>query len=210
VRGTEIEGGAHLADAIEALTALGRPDEAEPLVGALELNGAARDRAWMRAIGARGHGHVLAARGDLDAARRAVEEAMTYHQRLPMPFEQARTQLLLGQLQRRQRHKDAAATTLQDALAVFEELGTPLWAARARTELARTKVTRRGAGLTPAEHRVAELAASGMTNNDIAAAMFISPKTVEVNLTRTYRKLGIRSRAQLAAALDAATATQQK
>jgi len=72
----------------------------------------------------------------------------------------------------------------------------PLWAQRARTELARTTVVR-GAGLTPAEQRVAELAASGMTNRDVAAALFISPKTVEVNLSRIYRKLGIGSRAEL-------------
>ena len=81
---------------------------------------------------------------------------------------------------------------------MFEEMGTPLWAQRARAELSRTNV---GPGhaveLTPSEQRVAELAASGMTNRDIAAALFISPKTVEHNIGRIYRKLGIRSRAEL-------------
>jgi DNA-binding NarL/FixJ family response regulator len=115
-----------------------------------------------------------------------------------MPFERARTQLLLGRLQRRQRRKDVASRTLQEALAVFEDLDVPLWADRARAELSRTAVARRGiAGLTPSEQRVAELAASGMTNRDVAAALFISPKTVEVNLSRIYRKLGIHSRAEL-------------
>ena len=81
---------------------------------------------------------------------------------------------------------------------MFSDLGAPLWAERARTELARTKVApTRDHMLTPSELRVAELAASGMTNRDVAAALFISPKTVEANLARIYRKLSINSRAEL-------------
>ena len=90
---------------------------------------------------------------------------------------------------------------LRDALATFEKLDTPLWADRARAELAGTgrRATDAPArdGLTPAEKRVAELAASGMTNRDVAAELFISSKTVEATLARVYRKLGIRSRAEL-------------
>jgi DNA-binding NarL/FixJ family response regulator len=123
---------------------------------------------------------------------------MVEHERLPMPFERARTQLLLGQLQRRQRCRDAATKTLRAALDAFERMATPLWADRARGELARADVGSGGAGgLTVAEQRVAELAASGMTNHDVAATLFISPKTVESNLVRIYRKLGIHSRAEL-------------
>jgi DNA-binding NarL/FixJ family response regulator len=141
---------------------------------------------------------LLAGRGDLNAATAAAQVAMTEHGRLPMPFERARTQLLLGQLQRRQRHRDTATATLRDALHTFERLGTTLWADRVRAELARgTSGRRRAEGLTASEHRVAELAASGMTNKDIAAELFISPKTVEVNLSRVYRKLNIRSRVEL-------------
>jgi DNA-binding NarL/FixJ family response regulator len=85
----------------------------------------------------------------------------------------------------------------------FEELGTPLWAQRARAELARVKVGPQSAGaLSAAEQRAAELAASGMTNREIAATMLISPKTVERNLSRVYRKLGIRSRADLGRFID--------
>jgi DNA-binding CsgD family transcriptional regulator len=140
---------------------------------------------------------VLAARGDADAAVHSARDALVEHDRLPMPFERARTQLLLGQLLRRQRAE--ATAVLRDALAVFEELDTPLWAARARAELAGTRPRSRAAqeGLTPAEQRVAELAASGMTNRDVAASLFISAKTVEATLARVYRKLGIRSRAEL-------------
>jgi DNA-binding NarL/FixJ family response regulator len=78
-----------------------------------------------------------------------------------------------------------------------------LWAARARAELARTNVSpSRELRLTPSEQRVAELASSGMTNRDVAAALFMSPKTVESNLSRVYRKLGIRTRAELGRRID--------
>jgi DNA-binding NarL/FixJ family response regulator len=120
-----------------------------------------------------------------------------------MPFERARTQLLLGQLQRRQRRRETAATTLKDALRTFELLGTRLWADRAKAELARGTPGRRDpGGLTPSEQRVAELAVSGMSNREIAAALFVSAKTVEVNLSRIYRKLNIRSRIELPRAFE--------
>ncbi len=198
VPGTEIITVGYIPDAVEAMVALGRHADAEPLIEALERNGRRLDRAWMLAIGARCRSMWLAAKGDVEAATRMAEEAMVQHERLPMPFERARTQLLLGQLQRRKLQKEAAKATLNDALYAFEQMGTPLWADRARAELARTNVApSRDLALTPSEQRVAELAASGMTNRDVAAALFISPKTVEANLARIYRKLGIRSRAEL-------------
>ena len=191
-------GGWVIAVVADQTGAAGRLGEAEPLVELLERNGRRLDRPWMKAVGARCRGMLLAAQGDVDAANRAVEQALTEHDRLPMPFERARTQLLAGQLQRRQRQKDQAATTLRDALKTFEDLNTRLWADRARAELARADVgTRRMSSLSPSEQRVADLAASGRTNRDVAAALFISPKTVESNLARIYRKLGIHSRAEL-------------
>lgn len=196
--GTELLTAWYVADAAEAMVALGRVDEAEPVIEAVERNGRILDRSWMLAIGARCRGMILAAQGDLEAAERSARQAINEHDRLPMPFERARTQLLLGQLQRRQRRKHAAAETLGEAVKVFEELGSPLWAARARAELARTNVApSRDLELTPSQRRVAELAASGMTNRDVAAKLFVSAKTVEANLTQVYRKLGIHSRAEL-------------
>ncbi|OBF36268.1 LuxR family transcriptional regulator [Mycobacterium sp. ACS1612] len=195
---TELPSAIFLPDAIEALIQVNRGDEAEPLIEALERNGERLDRAWVRAVGARGRSMLLAARGDLDAASAAAERAMLQHNRLSMPIERARTLLLLGQLQRRQRRKEAASASLQQALDIFERLHVPLWADRARAELARANVGPRQSGqLTPSEQRVAELAASGMKNRDVATALFISPKTVEANLARIYRKLGIKSRAEL-------------
>jgi DNA-binding CsgD family transcriptional regulator len=201
--GTEISVAGFLPDAVEALIGLGRFDEAEPLVAALERNGCRLDRPWMLALGARCHAMLLAAQGDLAAATATAQNAMAEHDRLPMPFERARTQLLLGQLQRRQRRRDAARANVSAALAVFDELDTPLWSAKARESLARSDITAGPAKLlTAGERRVAELAASGVTNREIATALFISPKTVEVHLTHIFRKLDVRTRAELVRRID--------
>jgi DNA-binding CsgD family transcriptional regulator len=185
-------------DAVEALVGVGRLDEAAMLVDQLERNGRRLDRAWALALGARSRSLLLAAQGDLDAAAEAAERALAEHERLPMPLERARTLLVLGQVHRRRRQKRAAAAALREAVGAFDDLGTPLWAARARGELERVTVSAAAAAeLTPSERRVAELAAAGMTNREVAAALFISPKTVEANLARAYHKLGIRSRAEL-------------
>jgi DNA-binding CsgD family transcriptional regulator len=200
---TEIFTAGFLPDAAEALIGLGRLVDAELLVDALERNGRRLDRPWMLATGARGRTMLLAQRGDLAAAAAAAERAMTEHDRLPMPFERARTQLILGQLQRRQRRRDAATATMQEALNAFEQLDAPLWADRVRALLVHTDADPASANvLTAGERRVAELTASGMTNREVAAALFISPKTVEVHLTRVYRKLNVRTRAELARRLD--------
>jgi DNA-binding CsgD family transcriptional regulator len=198
IPGIEIMTGAWIPDAVEAMITLGRHADALPLIEALENHGGRLDRAWMLAAAYRCRGMWMASRGDVDAAELMARKAMFEHNRVPMPFERARTQLLLGQLLRRKRQKESATAALREALAAFEAMGAPLWAQRARAELARTNVTQRQAlKLTPSEQRVAELAASGMTNRDVAAALFISPKTVEANLARIYRKLGIKSRAEL-------------
>jgi DNA-binding CsgD family transcriptional regulator len=199
----EIMGAGYVPDAAEALLALGQLDDAKPLVDMLESNGRRLDRAWMLAAGARCRAMLLAAEGDIDAAEAMARQAMVEHDKVPMPFERARTQLLLGQLQRRQRLKEVAATTLSEALQYFERAGAVLWADKVRAELARTNVSPIRAGrLTPSEQRVAELAAAGMTNKDIGAKLFISPKTVEHNIGHIYRKLGIRSRAELGRRID--------
>ena len=105
-------------------------------------------------------------------------------------------------MQRRARQKAAAKESLEGALAIFEELPAPLWAQRAQEELGRIGLRRAAPGeLTTSERRVAELAAAGLTNREVAARLFMSPKTVEANVARAYRKLGIRSRAELGARL---------
>ncbi len=143
---------------------------------------------------------ALAAGGDLVAALATVEQAVEHPTGHELPFELARALLLKGQLHRRAKQKRAARQALTDALEIFERLGAPAWAERVHAELSR--VSPRPAGrddLTSTEARVAELAGTGMTNREVAEAAFISPKTVEANLSRVYRKLGIRSRAELGA-----------
>lgn len=202
---TEIVAASFIPDAAEAMVGLGRLQDAEKLIDVIERNGQRLDRAWMLAVGARCRSMLLAATGDVQNATVAIETALRHHRRLPMPFELARTQLLLGQVQRRQRQREAASVSLRSALATFEELGTQIWADRTRGELNRASGTRAHAELTASELRVAELAASGMSNKDMAAALFISPKTVEANLSRIYRKLNIRSRAELGRVMGGGT-----
>jgi DNA-binding CsgD family transcriptional regulator len=165
----------------------------------MELHGAELDRPWMLAAGARGRSMLQAAAGDLVDAEDTLRRAMVQHDRLPMPFERARTQLFLGQVLRRQRKKNLAAATLRESFETFGELGMPLWANRVGAELKRTDAPRTNhSELTASELRVARLAAVGKTNKDIATALFISPKTVEHNLSSVYRKLAVRTRSELA------------
>jgi DNA-binding CsgD family transcriptional regulator len=199
---TEIISATFIPDAVEAFLATGRAEEAEPLIAAVETNGAMLQRPWMMAVGARCRAMILAHAGELDAAESVAHRAMAVHAQLPMPFERARTQLVLGQIQRRRRQRGHAARTFAEALVEFDRIGTKLWAARAGAELERTRVSSGGAlELSPAERRVAERASAGMSNREIAAELFVSVKTVESGLSSVYRKLGIRSRAQLCAIL---------
>jgi len=196
--GPELSGSLYLPEGIEALIHLGRYDEAEPLIEQLEQNGAKVDRPWTLAIAARCRGLLQAERGDVASAAESAQQAMLHHERVDMPFEKARTQVFLGQVQRRQRRRELASNTLREAIVTFDKLGAPLWAARARDELDRAEMGGRGSSvLSPSEQRVAELAGKGMTNREVAAALFISPKTVDANMVRIYRKLGIHSRAEL-------------
>ncbi len=129
-----------------------------------------------------------------------LEIAVREHERLPQPFERARTLSALGMVQRRAKRKRPARDSLQEAVRLFDLLGASLWAARVRAEVGRIGGRATSAfALTPTEEQVASLAADGRTNREVAAALFMSVKTVETNLTRIYRKLGVTSRRELAA-----------
>jgi DNA-binding CsgD family transcriptional regulator len=185
-------------DQIEAALGLGQLDRAEDLLVQLRARAERAPRPWILAVSSRCEALLHAAEGELDRALECTERALREHEPLPMPFELGRTLLVLGQVQRRRGERRAAKDALERAVALFEQLGAPHWAKRATEELRRVPI-RRGApeGLTPTEESVAELAAAGRTNREVAQALFISPKTVEANLTRVYRKLGIHSRAEL-------------
>ena len=191
-----------MPDEIEALVALDELDPAEALLERLEYQANARDRALALAGAARCRGLLSAARGDLDGAIAAVEEAQGHHGRIPQPFDLARTLLVKGQIQRRQKRKRPARETLVQALEIFDRLGAPLWAEKVRVELSRIGGRAPSpTGLTPTELQVADLVGQGMTNREVAAALFMSEHTVRANLKRIYGKLGVRSRTELAAVL---------
>ncbi|MBW0017843.1 MAG: protein kinase [Mycobacterium sp.] len=135
---TEVWYAWYVPDAVEAMVALGRLDDAMPLIDWLERNGRRRNRSWLLAVGARCRSMWLAAKGDIDAAERMAHQAMSEHEALPMPFERARTQVVLGRMQHRRGREHEATATLSAALRAFEQMGTPLWAHRVRTEIART------------------------------------------------------------------------
>jgi len=117
-------------------------------------------------------------------------------------YELGRTLLVLGSVQRRARSKSAARATLERALAIFESLGAKVWAEKTRTELGLIGGRASSPGkLTEAERRIAELVAAGRSNAEVARELSLSPKTVEWNLSKIYRKLHVRSRTELAAKL---------
>lgn len=189
-----------LPDEIEALIALGELDTAEALLERLEHQGKTRDRGLALAGAARCRALLSAARGDLELALAMVDEALDHHRRVAQPFDLARTLLVKGQIQRRQRGKRPARETLEQALEIFDRLGAPLWAVKARAELSRIGGRAPSPiGLTPTERQVADLVGQGMTSREVAAALFMSEHTVRANLKRIYGKLGVRSRTELAA-----------
>jgi DNA-binding NarL/FixJ family response regulator len=190
------------ADYAEVLVELGRPEEAAAVVAHFDERARATNRGPLLAIAARCRAQVAGARDDLDLAAAALDEALELHDRATIPFDLARTLLSLGRLQRRRKQRKAARESFGRALELFEELGAPLWAEKTRVELERTHLREAPSELTPSEEQMARLAASGLKNREIAERLFVSPKTVEANLARAYRKLGIRSRAELGAALN--------
>lgn len=191
-----------LANAIEALVATGELVDAKSLAGRLEEHARAMPVPSAIAAAARCRALVLAQGGDLPSARASIEAALAAHARLREPFELARTCVAQGAIERRAKQKAEAREALRRAEAIFAELGARLWLERTQRELARTGLTRSfERELTPTELRVAELAATGAQNKEIAGALFVSVKSVEASLSRIYRKLGIRSRVELASRL---------
>jgi DNA-binding CsgD family transcriptional regulator len=191
-------------DAVEAAVALGEQEEARHLIAALEMSGRELDRPRLLALAWRGRGMRHAAAGEGEEAEAAFIRALAEHERVELPLERARTLLARGVALRRARQKRSARAALEEAKAVFEATGARLWAERARDELARVGGRPPSSGeLTPTEWRVAELAAAGKANKEIAAQLYVTVRTVETHLTKIYEKLGIRARAELARRLPA-------
>jgi DNA-binding CsgD family transcriptional regulator len=186
-------------DYVEALAGLGELDRAEAVLGRYEGHAVRLDRPAARAAALRCGGLIAAARGHGERAQRAFAAALEQHERVTLPIDRARTLLAEGAMLRRAKRKRAAREALEEALDVFNERSAKLFAAATASELGRISGRAASAGeLTPSERRVAELVASGRTNREVAAALVLAERTVESHLSHIYRKLGVRSRAELA------------
>ncbi|GAA2138111.1 LuxR family transcriptional regulator [Kitasatospora kazusensis] len=188
-------------DLVEAAVRLGRPERAAEPFERYARWAAAAGTPWARALLLR----CQALLGPDELAESAYLSALELHRQANRPFEEARTRLLFGEWLRRERRKNEARPLLRAALEAFELLGARPWADRARTELTATgeaAPTGRADGplaaLTPQELQIARLAAQGLSNRDIAAQLFLSPRTVGHHLYKAYPKLGVASRAELA------------
>ena len=199
------EPGIHLVvhNEAEAALACGDHVRAELLVAHLEERAAATGRDWTAGVAARGRGLLLAHQGDNDGARARLGEALAAHQRAGQPLELGRTLLAIGGVERRDKQKRTSGEALDRAAEIFAALPAPAWQAKVEAEVARLGRRVESDELTATEARIASLAAGGFTNPEIAAEVFVSRKTVEANLSRIYRKLGVRSRVELARLLPA-------
>jgi DNA-binding CsgD family transcriptional regulator len=189
---------------VDAYLRTGRTDEAQLVAARFADAAAAKGRPWSLARALRCEGLTL----ETDFVER-FEQALRHHAETPDAYETARTQLAYGERLRRARNRIKARIQLRAALEAFERLDARPWADRARTELAATGETLRRRDpatideLTPQELQIAVLLAGGKTTRETAAALFLSPKTIEYHLRHVYQKLDIHSREELARALAA-------
>ena len=153
------------------------------------------DHPWARIPSGRAEAALRLAERDPAAAIRAVAAVIPEALERGLPFELGRCLLALGTAQRKARQRRDAAATLEEAAAVFDSLGAQRWQALATAQRVRL-APGPDSTLTPTERRIADLVAAGQSNPEIAAALYVSVKTVEANLTRIYRKLGLRGRVQ--------------
>jgi DNA-binding CsgD family transcriptional regulator len=185
-------------NAIETMIGVGAFEDALTHHARYEELAREYENPWALATAGRCEGMLRSAGGDITAAFDAFERALGEHERAGSPFEEARTLLAYGSVLRRAKRRRAARERLEQALAAFVRLGTPLWAEKAHAELARIGGRARSSDLTESERRIAALVAEGRSNKEVAAALFVTPKTVETRLSRMYAKLGIHSRTELA------------
>lgn len=190
-------------DAMEALVMLGELELAGSYLERYEEHAHALGSPWALGVAARCRGLLRAAQGDLTEARAEYERSLVELDAQSYPLERARSLLCLGSAQRQGKQKRPAREAFEQALQIFEELAARPWADKARAELRRVSGRQPSSDeLTATERRVAVLAAQGRTNKEISAELFMGVSTVESHLTRVYRKLGVRSRTELATAVE--------
>ena len=192
----------YAGDEIEALLSCDDIAAASASLERLERRAHQLDRPWAIAVAGRCQALLAAATGDLDRAVEAAVATMPLHDRVEQPLERARTLMTLGILYRRSKRRRESREALTAALDILDSIGATAWSAHTRSEIDRISGRKtRPTGLTPTEQHVAELAAAGRTNKEIAAETHLSVKAVEANLSRVYAKLAVRSRSELAARL---------
>jgi DNA-binding CsgD family transcriptional regulator len=192
-------------DYADAALQVGSLEEVEVAISVLRRQAAAgRPEATVAAD--RCQALLTAASGDVDNALNQLVKVVN-QPGAECPFETARSRLALGQVYRRAGYKGMANEVLTAVADTFEELGIPRWAERARDEAGRVGLHPTTSTLTATERRVAKLVGSGHSNQETAAELFMSVKTVEANLTRIYRKLSVRSRTELANRLNTLDST---
>lgn len=194
------------ADYVEAAARSGRPDEASSYAAALGERAAANGSPWCRGVADRAIG--LAASGP--EAEKHFRSALDALEPTAVLTDRARAHLVYGEWLRRSRRRADAVVQLREAIRLFEESGAQMFLPRARAELeatgsrAETTPTAQRQPLTVQELTIAEKAAAGHTNAEIASNLFISANTVDYHLRKVFQKLGISSRRQLADRLGAA------
>ncbi|WP_262401428.1 helix-turn-helix transcriptional regulator [Actinomadura sp. CNU-125] len=192
------------ADQVEAAVRANAPDRAHPAYDRFRTWANASKQPWALAVAAR-------CEALLTDEEKPFLLAAELDERSTRPFERARTELLYGEWLRRSRRRSDARTPLRSAVETFERLRARPWLSRARAELRATgestsvpsapDVLER---LTPQERQVVRLAAEGTSSREIAAQLFLSPRTVEYHLYKAYPKLGISSRKELSNLLEPA------
>lgn len=183
-------------DLIESWAAAGQLQAAADRLAWLREAAQRLDHPWARITSGRAEAVLRLAERQPARAIEAVARVLPEARERGLPIELGRCLLVLGTAQRKARQRREAAISLDEAIAIFDHLGSARWRELAQAQSARLAPVADDS-LTPTERRVAELATAGHSNAEIAATLFISLKTVEANLTRIYRKLGLRGRVDL-------------
>jgi DNA-binding CsgD family transcriptional regulator len=186
-------------DLVEAAVRANQTERGQTALAGFEQWAAHTAPPWALALVPRCRGLLSAGA----AADRHFAEALRLHGPSSRPFDRARTQLLYGEALRRARRRVDAREHLRAAFTTFEQLGASPWAERARTELRVSGETARQRNpstldqLTPQELQIVRFVGEGATNRDVAAQLFLSPRTIDYHLRQVFTKLGISSRAEL-------------
>ena len=203
-RGIEDVDLSQVPELTETLLHLGRADDAAAAAVDHDARVQAKGQPWALARAAR----IRALLAAEDEFEQHFDEALGLHAQTPDVFETGRTRLAYGARLRRSGQRVRAREQLREAIELFDELGAEPWSSLARVELEATGETARKRDpstldqLTPQEVQIALLLAGGSTTREAAAAMFLSPKTIEYHLRNIYRKLAIGSRSELVTAME--------